>query len=77
MMRYLPFVLFIIIGIGLAIGLTLNPREIPSALIGKPVRLPLDGALREARLKEMIQNSKQQPRIARTASADVATSFKS
>ncbi len=37
MMRYLPFALFIIIGIGLAVGLTLNPREIPSALIGKPV----------------------------------------
>ena len=37
MMRYLPFAVFIIIGIGLAVGLTLNPREIPSALIGKPV----------------------------------------
>lgn len=37
MMRYLPFIVFVIIGIGLAVGLTLNPREIPSALIGKPV----------------------------------------
>ncbi|PJI38905.1 DsbE family thiol:disulfide interchange protein [Ferrovibrio sp.] len=32
-----PLALFVVIGIGLAIGLTLNPREIPSALIGKPV----------------------------------------
>lgn len=37
MMRYLPFMVFIVIGIALAVGLTLNPREIPSALIGKPV----------------------------------------
>lgn len=32
-----PLVVFVLIGLGLAIGLTLNPREIPSALIGKPV----------------------------------------
>ena len=32
-----PLLLFIVIGVGLAIGLTLNPHEIPSALIGKPV----------------------------------------
>lgn len=32
-----PLLLFVLIGIGLAVGLTLNPREIPSALIGKPV----------------------------------------
>lgn len=32
-----PLVLFVLIGLGLAVGLTLNPREIPSALIGKPV----------------------------------------
>ncbi len=36
MMRFLPLIVFIVIGIGLAVGLTLNPREIPSALIGKP-----------------------------------------
>lgn len=36
MMRFLPFIVFVVIGIGLAVGLTLNPREIPSALIGKP-----------------------------------------
>ncbi len=36
MMRFLPLIVFIVIGIGLAIGLTLNPRDIPSALIGKP-----------------------------------------
>lgn len=33
----LPLLLFVLIGVGLAVGLTLNPREIPSALIGKPV----------------------------------------
>lgn len=32
-----PLLLFVLIGLGLAVGLTLNPREIPSALIGKPV----------------------------------------
>jgi len=33
----LPLVLFVGIGVFLAVGLTRNPREIPSALIGKPV----------------------------------------
>lgn len=37
MMRYLPLFVFILIGVALAVGLTLNPREIPSALIGRPV----------------------------------------
>jgi len=32
-----PLFMFVLIGIGLAVGLTLNPHEIPSALIGKPV----------------------------------------
>ncbi|WP_341703203.1 DsbE family thiol:disulfide interchange protein [Ferrovibrio sp.] len=32
-----PLIVFVLIGLGLAVGLTLNPREIPSALIGKPV----------------------------------------
>ncbi len=32
-----PLILFVAIGIFLAIGLTLNPREVPSPLIGKPV----------------------------------------
>ena len=32
-----PFVVFAAIGVLLAAGLTLNPREIPSPLIGKPV----------------------------------------
>ena len=32
-----PLIVFLLIGLALAIGLTLNPREIPSALIGKPV----------------------------------------
>jgi len=33
----IPLALFVVIGLGLAVGLTLNPRDIPSALIGKPV----------------------------------------
>ena len=33
----IPLIVFLLIGLALAIGLTLNPREIPSALIGKPV----------------------------------------
>lgn len=32
-----PFVLFVVIAVALAAGLTLKPREIPSVLIGKPV----------------------------------------
>ena len=32
----LPLVVFLAVGVFLAIGLTLNPREIPSPLIGKP-----------------------------------------
>ena len=33
----IPLVLFVSIAVLLAIGLTLNPREVPSPLIGKPV----------------------------------------
>lgn len=33
----IPVVLFLVIGVALGWGLTRNPREIPSALIGKPV----------------------------------------
>lgn len=32
----LPLVIFIIVGIFLAIGLKLDPREVPSPLVGKP-----------------------------------------
>ncbi|MBI2959715.1 MAG: DsbE family thiol:disulfide interchange protein [Betaproteobacteria bacterium] len=34
---YVPLFVFAVIGVFLAIGLTLNPREVPSPLIGKPV----------------------------------------
>ncbi|TRZ70383.1 MAG: DsbE family thiol:disulfide interchange protein [Rhodocyclaceae bacterium] len=34
---YIPLLVFAVMGIFLGIGLTLNPREIPSPLIGKPV----------------------------------------
>ncbi|MFQ5763395.1 MAG: DsbE family thiol:disulfide interchange protein [Rhodospirillales bacterium] len=33
----LPLVVFAVIAVAFAIGLTLNPRELPSTLIGKPV----------------------------------------
>ncbi len=33
----LPLAVFLVVGIFLAIGLTRNPREVPSPLIGKPV----------------------------------------
>jgi cytochrome c biogenesis protein CcmG, thiol:disulfide interchange protein DsbE len=33
----LPVAFFVVVAIGLGIGLTRNPQEIPSALIGKPV----------------------------------------
>jgi cytochrome c biogenesis protein CcmG/thiol:disulfide interchange protein DsbE len=36
-MYAVPLVLFLFLGVAFAIGLTLNPREIPSVLIGKPV----------------------------------------
>ncbi len=32
-----PLAVFLVVGVFLAIGLTLNPREVPSPLIGKPV----------------------------------------
>ena len=32
-----PVAVFVVIAIALGVGLTLNPRDIPSALIGKPV----------------------------------------
>ena len=34
---YIPLLVFIVMAVFLAIGLTMNPREIPSPLIGKPV----------------------------------------
>ncbi len=34
---FIPIAGFAVIAVALAVGLTLNPREIPSALIGKPV----------------------------------------
>ena len=37
-LRYLlPAIAFLVVAVGLGVGLTLKPREIPSALIGKPV----------------------------------------
>ena len=36
MKRFLPLVLFGLLVLLLAVGLTLNPREVPSVLIGKP-----------------------------------------
>ena len=33
----LPVLVFVMVAVGLGIGLTRNPQEIPSALIGKPV----------------------------------------
>lgn len=36
MKRLIPFAIFIVLAIFLAIGLKLNPREVPSPLIGKP-----------------------------------------
>lgn len=37
MMRFiLPFVVFIILAVFLFVGLNLNPREVPSPLVGKP-----------------------------------------
>ncbi len=37
-LRYLlPAIAFVVVAVGLGVGLTLKPREIPSALIGKPV----------------------------------------
>ncbi len=42
--RFTPLIIFVLLVIVLAIGLTLNPREVPSPLVGKPVpvfELPL------------------------------------
>ena len=37
MLKYLlPLLLFIVLSVFLAVGLKLNPKEIPSPLIGKP-----------------------------------------
>ncbi len=36
MKRFIPFVLFAVLGVFLYIGLYLNPREVPSPFIGKP-----------------------------------------
>jgi cytochrome c biogenesis protein CcmG/thiol:disulfide interchange protein DsbE len=35
--RYLPLLVFFVIAVFLGIGLTMNPKDIPSPLIGKPV----------------------------------------
>ncbi len=35
--RYLPLAVFLVVAVFLAIGLTLDPSEVPSPLIGKPV----------------------------------------
>src|SRR3970040_2992746 len=32
-----PLAIFVFVGVFLGLGLTLNPREIPSPLVGKPV----------------------------------------
>ena len=42
--RFMPLIVFAILVVFLAVGLTLNPREVPSPLIGKPApvfELPL------------------------------------
>jgi len=37
MMRFiLPFVVFVVLAVFLFVGLNLNPREVPSPLVGKP-----------------------------------------
>jgi cytochrome c biogenesis protein CcmG/thiol:disulfide interchange protein DsbE len=37
MMRFiLPFVIFVVLAVFLFVGLTLDPREVPSPLVGKP-----------------------------------------
>jgi len=35
-----PLAVFVIVGVFLAVGLTLNPRSIPSPLLGKPIEIP-------------------------------------
>ena len=45
--RFLPLIVFLVLVAFLGIGLTLNPREVPSPLINKPVpqfKLPVLGA---------------------------------
>lgn len=42
--RFMPLIIFVLLVVMLAVGLTLNPRLVPSPLIGKPVpefELPL------------------------------------
>src|SRR3990172_8145710 len=34
---YIPLLVFLVMAVFFAIGLTMNPRDIPSPLIGKPV----------------------------------------
>lgn len=36
MKRFIPFIVFIVLAVFLYLGLYLNPREVPSPLIGKP-----------------------------------------
>lgn len=37
MMRFMPLIIFAAIALALGIGLTLKPREVPSAMVGKPL----------------------------------------
>jgi predicted dehydrogenase len=47
-----------------------------SSLIDKTVELPLDGAAYEAKLKELIANSKFEKKTVQTSDADIAKSFR-
>lgn len=45
---FIPLILFVVLAVGLAIGLTLDPKEIPSALVDKPApEFELPAALEE------------------------------
>jgi len=58
--RFMPLIIFVLLVVVLAIGLTLNPRLVPSPLIGKPApefELPLlgkEGTFSHLDLKEHI-----------------------
>lgn len=57
MKRYLPLMIFLALAVLLGIGLTLNPRDLPSPLIGKPApaftldRLDAQGQLAASTLR--------------------------
>ncbi|NWG86600.1 MAG: DsbE family thiol:disulfide interchange protein [Hydrogenophilaceae bacterium] len=36
MKRFIPFIVFVVLAVFFYVGLSLNPREVPSPLIGKP-----------------------------------------